>query len=136
MNRRRAPVARTLRTFVVAAVIAGGCRSHREPPPGVLGWRTVASWSGHGNAQLETFPIERWNWRINWETLNEKPSGQGRFHVTVHSGDSGRLILDAIDVEGAARETTEVSEQPRRYYLVVESSNVDWTMSVEEPVLR
>ena len=56
--------------------------------------------------------------------------------MTVHSADSGRLILDAIDVEGAARETTGISEQPRRFYLVVESSNVDWTMTVEEPVLR
>jgi hypothetical protein len=125
---------------LVVALTAFGfaCRSEPQAPaaPRIVGWRTMGTWSGHGNAQLETFPIERWDWRINWETSNEKPPKAGTLHVTVHSADSGRMIVDAIDVKGPGRDTVDISEQPHRFYLAVESENLDWELTVEEPVLR
>jgi hypothetical protein len=68
--------------------------------------------------------------------LDEEPPGSGTLHVTVHSADSGRMIVDAIDVTGVGRDTVEISEQPHRFYLAVESKNVDWRLIVEEPVLE
>ncbi len=127
-----------LQVCLVAALSGAACQSTPPSPPvaQVIAWKTVGSWSGHGNAQLETFPIERWDWRIKWETSNEQPPASGTLHVTVHSADSGRLIVDAIDVQGVGHETIDISEQPHRFYLAVESKNVDWQLAVEEPVLR
>jgi hypothetical protein len=97
-------------------------------------WQRVASWSGRGNQQLETFPIAHWGWRVQWATSNESPPG-GTFKVTAHSGDSGRQIAEiAADVRGVDHDTTYVTDLPRSYYLVVESSNVDWSIIVEEGV--
>jgi len=117
-----------------------GCRAERgelpPPPQQITGWHRIATFSGRGNAQLETFPIEGWTWRVQWETRNESPPGGGTFKATAHSGDSGRLLADIADVHGVDHDTTYVTELPHRYYLVVKSANVDWTMLVEEAVLK
>jgi hypothetical protein len=123
----------------VLSVLAGaGCRRAPEPQAAARDavWQRVASWTGHGNAQLETFPIGGWTWRVRWETSNESPAGAGTFKVTAHSGDSGRLLADIADVRGVDHDTTYVTELPHRYYLVVESKNVDWSLVVEEAVFK
>jgi hypothetical protein len=121
-------------TFVpVLLVFLTACRSDPpQPAPSTATWRAVQSWSGHGSIQLETFAIETGIWRAHWETWNESPTGQGRFKVTAHSGDSGRVIAEIADHMGVGRGTATVTEAPRRYYLTVESANVDWTISAEE----
>jgi len=132
------------RSLLIAAVVLsllslGACRAERgEPPPPqqVAGWRQIATFSGRGGAQLETFPIEGWTWRVRWETRNESAPGAGTFKATAHSGDSGRLLAEIADVRGVDHDTTYVTELPHRYYLVVKSANVDWTMIVEEAVLK
>ena len=121
---------------VAAFAAACGSEPHPAPAPEVAAWRIIGTWSGHGNAQLETFPIERWDWRIKWQTTDEKPAGAGTFHATVHSADSGRMIVDLVDARGEGHDTVDISEQPHRFYLVVVSANVDWALTVEEPVLR
>lgn len=123
----------------LSAMSAAGCEY--EPPPvhatiDDTKWKVVASFSGHGNAQLDTFPIERFTWRVRWETRNEDPPGTGQFHVTAHSGDSGRLLAEVVDVDGVGSDVSYVTELPHRYYLVVTSRNVDWTLVAEEPELR
>jgi hypothetical protein len=114
-------------------------RSDEQRPPRaepVTDWHRVATFSGRGNAQLETFPIEGWTWRVQWETRNESPPAAGTFKATAHSGDSGRQLAEIADVRGVDHDTTYVTELPHRYYLVVKSANVDWTMVVEEAVLK
>src|SRR5687767_11805514 len=88
-----------LRLCVIATLLAGMACSGQppEPPPAVpreAQWTKVGEWSGRGNAQLETFPIERFTWRVRWETKNEDPPGSGTFHVTANSGDSGRILAE------------------------------------------
>ena len=39
-------------------------------------------------------------------------------------------------VSGTPSDTTYITELPHRYYFVVKSANVDWTMVVEEAVLK
>ena len=72
---------------------------------------------------------------MEWETKNESPAGAGRFKVTAHSGDSGRQIAEIADVHGVDHDVTYVTELPHRYYLVVQSANVDWSLIVEEALL-
>jgi hypothetical protein len=96
----------------------------------------VATWTGRGNQQLETFPISGWTWRVRWEAKEERPPGTGTLKVTAHSGDSGREIAEIADVRGPDHDTTYITDLPRSYYLVVTSANVDWSLIVEEPVDR
>ena len=108
-----------------------------EPPPERrdVVWKQIGTWSGHGNQQLETFPIQRYTWRVRWETRNEETPGAGRFHATANSGDSGRVMAEIADVKGVGEDVTYVTEGvPHRYYFVVTSSGVDWTLTAEEPV--
>jgi hypothetical protein len=120
-------------------LLVTGCRQTEPPRPApeqIAGWRPIATFSGRGSAQLETFPIEGWTWRVQWETRNESSPGTGTFKATAHSGDSGRQLAEIADVRGVDRDTTYVTELPHRYYLVVKSANVDWTMVVDEAMLK
>jgi hypothetical protein len=120
----------------LAVVFFAGCE-HQPPPaekPTELVWKEVGTWSGHGNQQLETFPIEHFTWRVKWETRNEAPAGAGRFHVTANSGDSGRILAEVADVKGVDKDVTYITELPHRYYFVVTSTGVDWTLTAEEAI--
>jgi hypothetical protein len=100
----------------------------------LVGWEPVVSFSGHGSSQSEAFNIEAGQWRIKWETKNEEKPGQGRFKVTVHSSVSGRPLLTAIDFKGAGRNVAVINEDPRLYFLVIDSAQVDWGIAVEQMV--
>jgi hypothetical protein len=120
-----------------ACLVCGGCRT--EPKASVqqalVGWRRVGSFSGRGNSQTESFNIESGQWRIKWVTTNEKPAGAGTFQVMVHSAVSGRPMMMAVEHRGTGRGTAYVNEDPRLYHLVIESSNVDWSVAMEEAVV-
>jgi hypothetical protein len=120
-----------------SCVLGVGCHSSPPPESGPSTeqvWKEVGTWSGHGNQQLETFPIERFTWRVRWETRNESQPGAGTFHVTANSGDSGRILAEVADVAGVDHDVTYITELPHRYYLVVTSSGVDWSLTAEEPI--
>jgi hypothetical protein len=126
------------RTFlIVTALIGAACRTQAPagPKPGTVGWRPIGSWSGHGDAQTESFNIEGGEWRIKWVTTHETSPGAGTFRVTAHSAVSGRPIKLAIDHRGVGHGTAFVTEDPRLYHLVIESANLDWSIVVEEAVI-
>jgi hypothetical protein len=45
---------------------------------------------------------------------------------------SGRFVTVAVDHQGAGSGIAYISEDPREFFLVVESSGVDWKVAVEE----
>jgi hypothetical protein len=98
-------------------------------------WRRVGSWSGRGNLQTESFTSDTGGFRVRWQTMHEDPPGAGRLKVVFRSGDSGRDIIDAVDVRGVGSGTEHVGDRPRWYFLTIDSANVDWTVTVEEPVV-
>ncbi|MGA2882111.1 MAG: hypothetical protein ABSG13_24430 [Bryobacteraceae bacterium] len=104
--------------------------SHRQ-----IGWRPIVSFSGRGDMQTESFDIESTQWRIKWQTKGAGAPGAGLFRVVVHSAVSGRPIMDAVDQHGEGRGIAYVTEDPRLYHLVIDSSGVDWSISVEEAVV-
>ena len=66
---------------------------------------------------------------------NETAPGAGTLKVTFRSGDSGREIIQAIDVRGTGSDEEIVAaERPRWYYLTIDSAGVDWTVSVDERI--
>jgi hypothetical protein len=84
--------------------------------------------------QTEPFLCDTGSLRISWQTRNETTPGTGIFRVTLHSDVSGRPLLVAVDARGAGRDVAYVSEDPRSFFLVVESTNLDWTVAADEGV--
>ena len=98
-------------------------------------WKPVGAWSGHGNAQTESFTSDTGGFRVHWEARNDKQPDAGRLRVVFRSGDSGREIIEAIDASGTGSGTEEVAaERPRWYYVTIESANVDWKVSIDERI--
>ena len=84
--------------------------------------------------QTEPFISDTGSLRLRWETSHESAPGTGTFRVTLHSDVSGRSLLVAVDIRGVRRETTYVTEDPRPFFLAVESANLDWTVEADEAV--
>jgi hypothetical protein len=124
--------------LVLACAIAGAigatdCRSRPAPSRSeIVIWKPVGSWSGRGNLQTETFTSDTGGFRVRWETRNETRPGAGRLKVVFRSGDSGRPIIDAVDVRGVGSDVEEVADNVRWYYLTIEAADVDWTVAVDE----
>lgn len=129
-----------LRAFLIAAIAASAAACRSEPPPAskapaakeVVIWREVGSWSGRGNAQTESFTSDTGGFRVRWETRNETKPGAGHLKVVFRSGDSGRPIIEAVDVRGVGHDEEVVADNVRWYFLTIESENVDWTVHVDE----
>lgn len=113
------------------------CRHAKKPEVKTvaIGWRPAGSWSGHGNAQTESFDIQSGQFRIQWETSHETAPGTGVFRVTVHSAVSGRPMGVVVDHRGAGHDTAYFTDDPRIYHLVIESANLDWSVHVDEAVV-
>jgi len=123
------------RLVIAAAIFSAACGSGFtavEKPSGA-GWKRVGSWSGRGNRQTESFTSDTGGFRLHWETKNETKPGAGTLKIVFRSGDSGREIMEAVDVRGVGNGTTEVGDRPRWYFLTIESANIDWTITIEEP---
>jgi len=129
---------RVLLVIACAALVAAACsrqpRPPDQPPKQVVAWRTVGSWSGHGNRQTESFTSDSGALRIHWSTTHEEPGGGAAFRVTAHSAISGRQLQEAVDHRGAGSGTAYINQDPHVFYLLVESDHVDWTLSAEEAV--
>jgi hypothetical protein len=120
---------------MLLSILGCSCREAPAPPPpprDVVVWREVGSWSGRGSLQSQNFTSDTGGFRVRWETKNETPPGSGTLKVVFRSGDSGRPIIEAVDARGVGRDTVEVADNVRWYYLTVESANIDWTVAVDE----
>jgi hypothetical protein len=119
---------------VVLAIVAcscGGAAPSEKPVMSVT--RTLGSWHGRGN-QTIGIVSESGRLRVRWETKNESSPGGGTFRLALHSGVSGRPIQLLADSHGESQGTADVVEDPRPYNFMVESTNLDWSFSVDEIV--
>jgi hypothetical protein len=123
--------------LLAVSLLVVGCQSAPgpQPPTRIVAWQRLGSWSGRANMQTETFMSDTGSFRVHWETKNESPAGTGRLKVAFRSGDSGRVIIDAVDCRGVGSDTAYVGDQVRWYYLTIDSANIEWSVTVEEPVL-
>jgi hypothetical protein len=134
MTRARVRSAAAIVVLVIATAVGLSCRRQaREARTETVVWRPLGTWSGHGSTQTDPFISDSGSLRLTWETRNETAPG-GTFRVTLHSDVSGRPLLVAVDTRGTGHDVTYVNEDPRPFFLVVESSNLEWTVSAHEAV--
>ena len=128
-----------MRTLLVATLLLSCVGCHRQPAASAkqaIGWHMVRSWSGRGNTQTESFTSDSGQLRIRWRTTSggASNSSDGHFRLTAHSAISGRPMQLAVDEQGRGEGTAYVGDDPHAFYFVVESTDLDWTFTVEEEV--
>ena len=124
---------RALALVTLIALIAACRATPSAPPTHVAVTRPLGTFSGRGDQTIGVVS-ESGRLRVTWETSNEAPSGAGRFRLTLHSGVSGRPLELITDERGPGKGTRELADDPRPFNLMVESTNLDWSFSVEEIV--
>ncbi|MBI3400158.1 MAG: hypothetical protein HY048_01960 [Acidobacteria bacterium] len=134
----------TLVIALAASCAAAGCRRPAPPPQKPAAAPTVAyhqlgSWSGRGNRQTESFTSDTGALRISWETTvqpgDAASPARGAFKITAHSAISGRPLQEVVDSTGVGSGVGYVQQDPHVFYVVVDSSHVNWTFTVEEAVV-
>jgi hypothetical protein len=119
---------------LVVALAVTACDAPAPPPPQpVTVTRPAGSWQGRGNSTIG-FVSDSGRFRITWETRNEQPPRTGTFRLSVNSAVSGRPIQLIADHHGEGQGAASVDDDPRQYNFMVDSANVDWSVSVEEVV--
>lgn len=126
---------------MAAAALLSSCKAHpasaasRESKLANIHWQRIGSWSGHGDAQTESFDVGYEQCRVLWETRNEKSPGAGDFELTLNSAVSGRVLQPLADHQGPGHDIAYSAIDPHFSYLVISSKDEDWTVTVEEPEL-
>ena len=100
----------------------------------VVVWRSIGSWSGRGKTQTESFTSDTGSLRVRWQTSHEVPPGDGTFRLTLNSAISGRPLAQAVDYHGVGADTSYLSEDPRVFYVVVDSAHVEWSFTIDEGI--
>jgi hypothetical protein len=127
----------------VVALAAAGClvraaappeRAERQPVGAeAVIWQPLGTWSGSASSQSESFIGNSGAFRVRWEAKAAGPQ-PGELRIALHSAVSGRPIVTAVDVRGAGGGEAVVSDDPRVYYVQVDSSNLEWRVTVEEGI--
>jgi hypothetical protein len=117
----------------VALGVVGACRRDEPAEQQVLLWRPVNTWSGSTSLQTESFPGAG-AFRVEWESREQPGAAPGSLKITLHSAVSGRPLAVVVDHEGAGHASAYVAEDPRDFYLVIESQRVDWSVKLEEGI--
>jgi hypothetical protein len=119
---------------VAAALLASACGPPppRPVPKEVVVWKNLGEWSGRGNAQTESFIGLTGSLRMHWRTKNETQEGAGTFRLILQSAISGRPLQETVDQKGVGEGTAYAADDPRMFFMSVESANLDWSFTVEE----
>jgi hypothetical protein len=114
----------------------GSCNELNPPKPRqrMIVWKPMGSWSGHGSTQTDSFDINIFRWRVRWKTTNDTAPGKSHFVLTVNSAISGRPLAELVRHDGPGEGLADVNDDPRLYHMVIESNDLDWTVTVEEPI--
>jgi hypothetical protein len=119
--------------LVLAANLCSVCGAAPPPAEEVTVWRPLGAWSGHGVLQTEAFISDTGVLRVSWRAEQAAPAG-GTLRVSLHSAVSGRLLAVPVDRRGAGRDVAYVTEDPRSFYLVIESTDLAWSVDAAEGI--
>ena len=119
-----------------AWLVAAAC-TRPAPPPAeerVAVTRPVGSWEGRGNSTIGVVS-DTGRFHVSWQARHERPAGSGTFRLAVHSAVSGRPIQLITEQRGEGSGSADFADDPRPYNLMIDSVNLDWSVSVDEVVV-
>ena len=136
---RVSAVARRVFAVALLATLAGACRGAAPAPVAAAttktAWHALGTWSGRGDRQTDSFEVTTGALKLRWQAREVTPGG-GRLRVSLHSAISGRPLQTVLDVRGGGGADVYFEDDPRVSYLVIESDQVDWQLTVEEAAAR
>jgi hypothetical protein len=109
-------------------------RAPRPRPQEITIWRPLAAWSGQGVLQTDPFTSNTGFLRVTWEARSVNPTQLGTLQIALHSDVSGRRLAMVLERRGPGRDVTYVSEDPRSFYLLIESTDLEWSVDVAEGI--
>ena len=124
---------------LVALPLLIACEGRQEepaPPVAVAStlWHALGVWSGSGDRQTESFDVTTGSMRLTWEALQEGARGTSHFRVSLHSAISGRPLQTIVDTQEAGAGTVDLGANPRVAYLLIESDQIRWSVTLQEAV--
>jgi hypothetical protein len=136
MSSRTARLILTAAPCVFAAILGAACRERAQAPPPreLLIWRPLATYTGERTTQTSSFTSDTGSLRFRWAAKDRSGNGSGTLRVTVHSAISGRPLDEVVNNRGNGRDTSYLFEDPRVFYLVVDSTDVEWSVGVDEGI--
>ena len=100
-----------------------------EPVANVLSttFTTIKQWSGSATKDTESFTINSNYWRISWNV-----KGDGAFQIFIYDQDNEQVGLVGDIRSGSG--FSYVYSPAGEYHLGIDSSNVEYSLVVEQPV--
>jgi hypothetical protein len=120
--------------MLAVLVALSGCRQapKQQAPNADVAWHRLGSWSGRGNTQTESFLYESGALRVRWETTNEQSGRSGKFRLILASAVSGRQMAVPVEQRGIGKGESFIGEIPHQAYIIIESSDLDWSFTIDE----
>ena len=128
--------AAALSVLLAAAACGRGSQPPRPRPSSErkVVYRTLGSWSGHGNIQTESFTSDTGTLRVKWKATALPGAASPSFSLDAHSAISGRLLQTVVDKGGPGDGVGYVQQDPHVFYMVVEADGVNWQFTVDEAI--
>jgi hypothetical protein len=114
-------------------------KNNNTPPPAkkssppdtsAAAWNVIKSWSGSGIKETEFFSVGSTEWRISWSSRNEARPGTGLLQVYVKDAN-GKVVSIAANKQGPGQDVSYIHSPSGRYYVMINSANIDWAVRVE-----
>ena len=94
--------------------------------PAAPSWTEVASWTGSGIKETETFQTNSREWRITWELRD--PNGM---LAVIAYEDGNPMPHVAVNQSGVGKDVSYVRTAPGPHYLNINGIG-DWSVTVED----
>ncbi|MCC7123380.1 MAG: hypothetical protein IT178_00920 [Acidobacteria bacterium] len=124
-------------SFVALTFVATTAACDRPAAPAEV-WDAVpqqmGTWQGRDNYTIG-ITSQSGKFRIRWQARAIPGAGTGHFRLTVHSAVSGRPLDQVVDHVGPGDGAVNYEEDPRQFNLMVDSADLDWSVTVDELVL-
>jgi hypothetical protein len=127
---------RRLRSLFAALTLCALAACNGQPPRAeeLTVWQPRGEWSGRAGQQTDPFISTTGVLRITWEARSPSAANTGAFRIVLHSDVSGRPLLVAVDRRGTGKDVTYVNEDPRTFFLAIESDGLDWSVEIAEGI--
>jgi hypothetical protein len=100
-----------------------------------IAWAPIASWSGSGTKETESFAPSAREWRVTWtaQPIDPKFAGTGQKVFSVQVIKDGE-DFPASTINAGPGETSGESyvRGAGRYYLKINAVNAKWTLAAEQ----